>query len=129
MSDDTRATILIIENDDDTRRVYADVLSYTGACLLEAGNPYEAFDYLRTHSISLIVTDLCMPGGGLQYLATLREREPGCPIVTITGLGGADTMRQATLIAGATAFLEKPIRAKQLREIVHRFLFSRPIAV
>jgi CheY-like chemotaxis protein len=121
MSDDTKATILIIENDEDTRHIYADILAYTGAYLLEAGNPYEAFDYLGTHSISLILTDLHMPGGGLQYITTLRAKEPSCPIVAITGLVG-DEIRQAALTAGATAFLEKPLRAKQLRDIVDRVL-------
>jgi CheY-like chemotaxis protein len=129
MQDATKPTILIIENDEETRRIYTDVLSHTEACLLEAGNPYEAFDCLRTHSVTLILTDLHMPGGGLQYLTTLREQEPSCPIVTITGLGGGETIRQATLMAGATVFVEKPIRAKQLREIVDRFLSSRPMAV
>ncbi len=121
MSDDTKATILIIENDEDIRRIYADILAYTGAYLVEAGNPYEAFDYLRTHSVSLILTDLHMPGGGLQYITTLRAKEPNCPIVAITGLGDDET-RHAALTAGATAFLQKPLRAKQLRDMVDRFL-------
>jgi CheY-like chemotaxis protein len=129
MQDATKPTILIIENDEDTRRIYTDVLSHTRACLLEAGNPYEGFSYLRRHALSLILTDLHMPGGGLEYLATLRRETSTIPIIVITGLGGGDTIRQATLLAGATVFLEKPLRAKQLREIVDRFLASRPIAV
>jgi two-component system, response regulator, stage 0 sporulation protein F len=129
MLDATNPTILIIENEEEIRRLYTDMLSYTGARFLEAGNPCEAFDYLRTHSVTLILTDLHMPGGGLQYLASLRAQEPTSPIVTITGLGGDDTIREATMIAGATEFLEKPIRTKQLRQVVDRFLLSRPIAV
>lgn len=125
----TQPTILLVENDEDTRCIYTDVLSQTGAYLLEAGNPYEGFNALRSHSVSLILTDLHMPGGGLEYLATLRRETGTCPIIVITGLGGGDTIRQATFLAGATVFLEKPIRAKQLREIVNGFLFSRPIAV
>jgi CheY-like chemotaxis protein len=125
----TQPTILLVENDEDTRRIYTDVLSHTGACLLEAGNPYEAFSYLRRHALSLILTDLHMPGGGLEYLATLRRETSTIPIIVITGLGGGDTIRQATLLAGATVFLEKPLRTKQLREIVDRFLASRPIDV
>ena len=34
--------------------------------------------------------------------------------------------RDAAMAAGATLFLEKPIRTKQLREIVNRFLSSTP---
>lgn len=118
----TEPTILVIENDEDIRRLYTDVLSRTGACLLEAGNPYEGFSHLRKHGISLILTDLHMPGGGLEYLATLRRATSTCPIIVITGLGGGDTIQQACLLAGATVFLEKPIRTRQLLEIVDRFL-------
>ena len=125
MSDATMPTILLVENDADTRRIYADVLFPLCGRVLEAGNPYEAFTYLRTHAIALVVTDLRMPGGGLQYVSSLRATQPSCPIVVITGLGG-ETLRDATLSAGATAFLEKPIRTKQLREIVHHFLSHYP---
>ena len=84
----TQPTILLIENDEDTRRIYTDVLAQTGAYLLEAGNPYEGFNALRTHPISLILTDLHMPGGGIECLATLRRETAACPIVVITGVGG-----------------------------------------
>jgi two-component system response regulator FlrC len=119
--------ILIVENEEDTRRLYADVLAYTEANILEAGNPYEAFEQLRAHSISLILTDLQMPGGGVQYLRNLRREASTCPIIAITGLGG-DAMRDAAMAAGATLFLEKPIRTKQLRETVNRFLPFTPTA-
>lgn len=122
-----KPAILIIENDEDTRRLYADLLTYTDARILEAGNPYEAFEQLRQSSISLIVTDLHMPGGGVDYLTHLRRKEPTCPIIAITGLGG-DGMRDAALAAGATLFLEKPIRTKQLREVVEKFLPPTPTA-
>jgi CheY-like chemotaxis protein len=69
-----KSTIIVSQNDEETRHIYTDVLSKIGRQILEAGNAYEAFDYLGTHTVSLIVTDLHMPGGGLQYLSTLRER-------------------------------------------------------
>ena len=84
----TQPTILLVENDEDTRCIYTEVLSQTGAYLLEAGNPYEGFNALRSHSVSLILTDLHMPGGGLEYLATLRRETGTCPIIVITGLVG-----------------------------------------
>ena len=128
MSDVTMPTILLVENDADTRRIYADVLSPLCGRVLEAGNPYEAFAFLPTHAIALVLTDLLMPGGGLQYVSSLRATQPSCPIVVITGLGG-DTLREATLRAGATGFLEKPIRTKQLREVVQHFLIPSPFCV
>jgi|KBSMisStaDraftv2_1062788.scaffolds.fasta_scaffold351000_2 two-component system response regulator FlrC len=127
MRDMMKPAILIIENDEDTRRLYADLLTYTDAKIVEAGNPYEAFEQLRRNPISLIVTDLHMPGGGVDYLTHLRQKEPTCPIIAITGVGG-DTVREAAIAAGATLFLEKPIKTKQLRQVIERFLPRTPHA-
>jgi two-component system OmpR family response regulator len=121
----TDPAILIIENDEETRELYADALSPLDTVLVEAGNPYEAFEQLGKHSFSLILTDLHMPGGGIEFVANLRGADVLCPIIVITGLGG-HSVRDAAMTAGATVFLEKPIRTKQLREIVNRFLSSTP---
>jgi CheY-like chemotaxis protein len=121
----TDPAILIIENDEETRKLYVDALSPVDAVLIEAGNPYEAFEQLGKRVLSLILTDLHMPGGGIEFLGNLRGADVLCPIIVITGLGG-DTVRDAAMTAGATVFLEKPIRTKQLREIVTRFLSSTP---
>lgn len=121
----TNPAILLVENDEETRELYADALSPVDAVLVEAGNPYEAFEQLRKRSFSLVLTDLHMPGGGIEFLANLRGANVLCPIIVITGLGG-DSVCDAAMTAGATVFLEKPIRTKQLREIVNRFLSSTP---
>ncbi len=121
----TDPAILIIENDEETRALYADALSPVDAVLIEAGNPYEAFEQMRKRSFSLILTDLHMPGGGIEFLGNLRGADVPCPIIVITGLGG-NSVREAAMTAGATVFLEKPIRTKQLREVVNRFLSTVP---
>lgn len=115
--------ILIVENDEETRELYADALAPVDAVLIETGNPYEAFEQLGKRPFSLVLTDLHMPGGGIEFLANLRGAGVLCPVIVITGLAG-DSVRDAAMTAGATAFLEKPIRSKQLREIVNRFLSS-----
>jgi DNA-binding NtrC family response regulator len=117
--------ILIVENDEETRKLYADALAPVDAVLIETGNPYEAFEQLGKRSFSLVLTDLHMPGGGIEFLANLRGADVLCPVIVITGLAG-DSVHDAAMTAGATVFLEKPIRSKQLREIVNRFLNSTP---
>lgn len=115
----TQPIVLIIENEDETRRLYADALHHLNVVILEAANPYEAFDQLRKHRVSVIVTDIHMPGGGIDYLATLR-RSVACPILAISGLG--DTVRVPALDAGATAFLAKPVSTRELRSAIARLL-------
>jgi DNA-binding NarL/FixJ family response regulator len=59
------------------------------------------------HDLDLILLDLFMPGAhGLSHLVTLRSRMPQTPIVVISSLNDADTVRQA-IICGAAGFIPK----------------------
>lgn len=56
--------LLIVENDVDIRLLYADILCGLQAPILEASNPYEVFDLLRTHPVaSLSGTYVCPEAG------------------------------------------------------------------
>jgi len=116
--------LLIVENDDETRRLYADALHRLGATIIEAANAYEAYDHLKKAPVSLILTDINMPGGGIDYLARLRERVPRCPILAVSGMAG-ETIRQAALEAGADLFLAKPVSTRELQEAVKDALKKR----
>jgi DNA-binding NarL/FixJ family response regulator len=57
--------------------------------------------------LDLILLDLFMPGAhGLSQLVTLRNRAPQTPIVVISSLNDADTVRQA-ITCGAAGFIPK----------------------
>ena len=72
----SRPTILVVENDEETRRLYADILGAMGADILEAGNPCEAFEHLRSRPVALVVTDL-----GVEILTTskISVSQPALP--------------------------------------------------
>ena len=117
--------ILVVENDEDLRHLLVDALNHGDRHVVEAGNAYEAFERIARRSPLLIVTDLQMPGGGLEYLAQLRHRFPSSAIVAITA-GRSELGRTEVLAHGATAYLEKPIRMKQVRATVDALL-NRPL--
>jgi len=121
MAEKDRSVILIIENEDDTRRLYADALYPLNRPVVEAANSYEAFVQLGTHDIALVVTDIFMPGGGLEYLVQLRRRVPECPILAVSG-SVTDQMRDEVIGAGADAFLRKPFTTARLRSAVQDLL-------
>lgn len=67
-----------------------------------------------------IVTDVMMPDkNGLVFIAELRERGCGWPVVVITGHGDVPTAVRAMKL-GATEFLEKPFDHAELFEAIHR---------
>jgi len=62
-------------------------------------------------------------GRGVLALASAL---PELPVIIITAFGGPDVEAQ-TLRLGAFAFLEKPVAATQLIEVVKRALARSPI--
>ena len=116
-----KSLILVVENDEDLRHLLVDALNRTDRHVVEAGNAYEAFERIARRSPVLIVTDLQMPGGGLEYLAQLRHRFPSSAIVAITA-GRGEIGRTEVLAQGANACLEKPVRMKQVRATVDALL-------
>jgi CheY-like chemotaxis protein len=76
--------------------------------VLMAGNGIEALESLRSHDVSLVVTDLKMPvmdGQGL--LAAIMQSYADIPVIVMTGFGTPEKERQLRA-DGAAEFLAKP---------------------
>ena len=73
----------------------------------------------------LVITDLRMPMFSGRGVLALASALPELPVIIITAFGEPDVEAQA-LRLGAFAFLEKPIAAAQLIEVVKRALARSP---
>ena len=84
---------------------------------LTASNGQEALAVYDAHraEISLILTDVVMPGmSGRELCAAFRERDPGIPLVIMTGYSsGPDTQFQ-----GVAGVLNKPLMLENLAQVV-----------
>lgn len=70
------STILIVEDDEDTRRLLADMLWEQGWTVVEAANGRDALTTLPTYPPDLIVLDLMMPEmDGFAFMEALRQVE------------------------------------------------------
>jgi DNA-binding NtrC family response regulator len=74
----------------------------------------------------LVITDLRMPMFSGRGVLALTSALPELPVIIITAFGGPDVEAQA-LHLGAFAFLEKPVAAADLIEVVKRALTQAPI--
>ncbi len=110
------ATILVVDDEEDVRRLVAFALKRSGFEVLEASNGAAAIELVQSESVGLIVLDVSMPlMSGLDVVATLRSR-PGTatlPILLMTGSGDEDSVIEG-LAAGADDFLPKPVRLDEL---------------
>ena len=107
--------LLLVEDDHEMRSLLCDELWDLNLGIVEAKDGDEALERASEHSPDLILTDLRMPAGGLDYIARLRVIAPGCPIILMTAFGDANTRTDA-LKAGVALYFDKPVRMKDLKQ-------------
>jgi CheY-like chemotaxis protein len=115
------AVVLIAEDDKEMRSLLCDELYDLGVSIQEAADGDEALRVVLDVRPSLILTDLRMPAGGLDYISRLRTFAPGVPIILLTSFGDAKTKADALAI-GVEAYFDKPVRLSELRGAVQRLL-------
>lgn len=115
-TDGTKATILLVEDEDTLRRVMKDLLEQEGYRICEARDGVEAFEQVDRHDPDLVLLDLNLPNvDGYTVLAQLRShaRTRDLPVVVLSARGDEDN-EVRVLRLGATDFLTKPFRPRAL---------------
>ena len=106
--------ILVVEDDEKSRKLVRDVLTFRGYEIVEAETGEEGVGLAQERRPSLILMDIRLPGiDGIQALGRLRAEvvTRGIPVMAMT----ASVMtgdRQRVLDAGFDAFQSKPITIK-----------------
>jgi DNA-binding response OmpR family regulator len=116
-----RPMVLVVEDDEEMRNLLFEELWTEGYQLREARDGDEAFMALLQTMPDLIITDLRLPSGGLEYVNRLRKSAPDCPIIVMTAFADEQAKAEAAK-AGATAFINKPVHLSELKERVKELL-------
>jgi CheY-like chemotaxis protein len=106
--------ILLVEDDSEMRTLLRDELSDLGCQILEAKDGNDALKRIMDSPPDLILTDLRMPAGELDYLDRIRALAPACPVILMTAFGDARTKEEA-FKSGVAAYFDKPVRMSHLR--------------
>jgi CheY-like chemotaxis protein len=102
--------VLLAEDEDALRRLVARVLERAGYSVIAARNGTEALACARqlTGAIDLLVTDVVMPGlGGAELAEALRARQPGLPVLLMSGYTDAEIAAGIGRVPGSR-FIQKP---------------------
>lgn len=102
-------TVLVVEDTELLRRMYADKLAQDGYEVLSAGDGLEALSYLKTHDVDLVLLDLVMPRmSGLELLDTMKRdpRTAGIPVIVLSNLGQESDVQKGIEL-GALDYLVK----------------------
>lgn len=121
------ATILIVEDFNDTREMIKLQLEQAGYKVLDAADGNDAVEVAQQQCPDLILMDLSLPGlDGLSAVCRIREMELLCesPIVAISA-HSRELHLEAALAAGCDEYLTKPISADHLKEVVSRLISER----
>ena len=124
------ATALVVEDEPDYARLFAEVLEEDGFSVTTASDGFEALDRVRAKRPDVITLDIQMPRkGGVQFYRELRSdaeyRE--IPVVVITGITMDDkdmenfvrAFLEVEHLPMPDAYLEKPVDNDELLRVVH----------
>ena len=124
-------TILLAEDDAQTREVTRRILVKRGYTVLEANGGPDALHLAKTHPqpIHLVVSDMMMPGmGGGELAVQLSKMRPKTAFLLMSGYTGPDMLRRNGADQNTLAFLEKPFTSTSLLAAVRKALDGVPLS-
>ncbi|CAN5597420.1 hypothetical protein BH20VER1_BH20VER1_10070 [soil metagenome] len=115
-------TVLLIEDDDESRRATADLFGRGEWTVYEAHDGEVGIELALKHRPDVILCDLLMPkANGFQVCRAIRQQLQPTKIIVISGRDyGVD--RASALEAGADEYLVKPITWELLTDTIDRVL-------
>ena len=124
-----RTTIVIADDDNDLRSIYADLLRHAGYDVFEAANGREALDLVASQHPALLLLDVWMPGlNGFEVLDHLRldPQASETKVVMLSNLGDSDSLLEG-YSAGVFDFLVKGLSLEDLLDHVRQAISSESL--
>ncbi len=117
--------ILVVDDEEGARELFFSILSDEGYDITLANNGEEALVRFKNDAYDLVVTDIKMPVmDGLQLLQEIRKTGSKTDVIMVTAYGEVESYLKAMSL-GAAEYINKPIRIKELKRIVHKVLTER----
>jgi CheY-like chemotaxis protein len=109
------ATILLIDDHDQIRKVFHVALEGKGYRVLIAENGKQALHLLQHQEVDLILVDILMPEmDGLELIPLLRKTRPASKVIAMSGSSEEWNYLDAARQLGANETLKKPFSLQEL---------------
>ncbi|MFV9690133.1 MAG: sigma-54 dependent transcriptional regulator [Desulfobacteria bacterium] len=109
--------ILVIDDEEGIRFTFRKFLSDKGYTVVTSKTFKESLARIGEADFDLIITDIVLEGrNGIDILREVKERNPFCPVVMITGYPDIETAAEA-LRLGAFDYLIKPVVKDRLLRV------------
>ena len=107
-------TLLVVEDDKNTRRLMQAILSANGYYVHLASNGLEALKVMDTHHIDLLILDIMMPEmDGYELTKTLRGSNYNLPILMVSAKVLPVDKRKG-FIVGTDDYMTKPVDEEEM---------------
>ena len=120
--------VLLVEDDLDGRRMYADWLSEAGFRVDQAHNGFQALERAFDSRPDVVVTDLNIPGiDGFELTRRLKHdaRTRDVPVLAVTGYAAFASDPERAHRAGCDAVLSKPCSPEDLEAAIRGLIRER----
>lgn len=127
-SPETPARLLVVDDDENVRSTYRQLLTRAGYRVQKAASGKEGLFCLEQQPYDLILLDLNMPGmNGLEFLGRMhriRYQKHAPEVLVISGYATIDRVVEVTKL-GAQGVVEKPISSEKLLSRIEHLLNLR----
>jgi len=124
-------SILVVDDEPDSREVLAEILRQYGAQARTAGSAHQALAEIARSTPQVLLSDLGMPlADGYELIREIRQRIPAKEMIALalTGLGNGKDKERA-LADGFQQCIVKPVEPERLVEAIERLLAPRARSV
>ncbi len=119
-----RSLILIVEDDEDSREVYGEILSENGFEVEAASSAAEGLRLARERHPSVILMDISLPDMDGWSVTTQLKADPmtmGIPVIIVTAYAFPEDRARARRV-GCEGFLTKPCEPTRVLAEIRRLL-------
>jgi len=119
--------ILIVDDDDELRRMLVDYLTSQGYTALGTRSILQGQEAMRTETFDLVLADLRLQdGNGLEFLKEVKQLAPKTYSILMTGYATMETAVEAIRL-GLFDYLIKPVLPAQLDLVLQRLESMRQL--
>src|SRR5215475_8464530 len=120
-------TVLVVDDEPAIVDSLHKILERESLRVLTAGSGGEALEIIRREPVSVLITDLVMPGmSGIDLLRASRSLSPETETVLMTAYGTVENAVEA-MKQGAYDFVTKPLKRAQIVRVVGKALEKRSL--
>ena len=118
-------TVLLVEDDSDSKKIMHDVLSDNFKKVFTAQNGDEGLKKFKKYNPNMVITDVFMPiSDGLDMTRYIKEISKDTPVIVLSAHSEKETLLKA-IDVGVDKYLIKPIMADDLLKTIENVAKSK----